>query len=95
MKPKRLISLLLAVCMAIAMLPVSAFAADSSKVFSYTFAGVSLRYKVIDTDKKYVEVTENRNVVGDLIIPEKVEDENGVEYTVTGIGNQALPKKIE
>ena len=29
MKPKRLISLLLAVCMVIAMLPVSAFAADA------------------------------------------------------------------
>ena len=93
MKPKRLISLLVAVCMAIAMLPVSAFAADSSKEFSYTFAGVSLKYKVIDTDKKYVEVTENRNVVGDLIIPEKVEDE-GQEYTVTRIGNQALPTKL-
>ena len=93
MKPKRLISLLLAVCMVIAMLPVSAFAADSSKEFSYTFAGVSLKYKVIDTDKKYVEVTKNRNVVGDLIIPEKVADEDGQEYTVTRIGNQALPTK--
>ena len=90
----RLVSALLVVAMMFVMMPVSAFAADSSKEFSYTFAGVSLKYKVIDTDKKYVEVTKNRNVVGDLIIPEKVEDEDGVEYTVTGIGNQALPKEL-
>ena len=89
----RLVSALLAVAMMFVMMPVSAFAADSSKEFSYTFAGVSLKYKVIDTDKKYVEVTKNRNVVGDLIIPEKVADEDGQEYTVTRIGNQALPTK--
>ena len=35
MKPKRLISLLLAVCMVIAMLPVSAFAADVDDTFEY------------------------------------------------------------
>lgn len=90
----RLVSALLAVAMMFVMMPVSAFAADSSKEFSYTFAGVSLKYKVIDTDKKYVEVTKNRNVVGDLIIPEKVADEDGQEYTVTRIGNQALPTKL-
>ena len=90
----RLVSALLAVAMMFVMMPVSAFAADSSKEFSYTFAGVSLKYKVIDTDKKYVEVTENRNVVGDLIIPEKVADEDGQEYTVTRIGKEALPKEI-
>lgn len=94
MKPKRLISLLLAVCMAIAMLPVSAFAADADNTFEYEYEGQKLKYKITSATDKTVEVTKNRNVVGDLIIPEKVEDEDGVEYTVTGIGNQALPKKL-
>ena len=94
MKPKRLISLLLAVCMVIAMLPVSAFAADADDTFEYEYEGQKLKYKITSVTDKTVEVTKNRNVVGDLIIPEKVEDEDGVEYTVTGIGNQALPKKL-
>lgn len=94
MKPKRLISLLLAVCMVIAMLPVSAFAADADDTFEYEYEGQKLKYRITSVTDKTVEVTKNRNVVGDLIIPEKVEDENGVEYTVAGIGNQALPKKL-
>lgn len=71
MKPKRLISLLLAVCMVIAMLPVSAFAADADDTFEYEYEGQKLKYKITSVTDKTVEVTENRNVVGDLIIPKR------------------------
>ena len=42
MKPKRLISLLVAVCMVVVMLPVSAFAAGKGDEFAYTYSGVIL-----------------------------------------------------
>ena len=92
MKPKRLISLLLAVCMVIAMLPVSAFAADT-----LSFTVDDIQYTVDENDSTAVAVT---NATGysdktnkkDLVLPEKV-DYNGVTYTVTSIGKGAFSQK--
>ena len=79
MKPKRLISLLLAVCMAIAMLPVSAFAADA---VSFTVGGV--RYS-INGDNKSVTIVgyDEATLPEDLDIPNTVSYDNA-EYSVVG-----------
>ena len=90
MKPKRLISLLVAVCMVVVMLPVSAFAAGKGDEFAYTYSGVTLNYKVIDADKQFVELSHNENIKGDVVIPATVEDTNGTIYTVTEIGTDAI-----
>ena len=77
MKPKRLISLLLAVCMVIAMLPVSAFAADA---VSFTVGGV--RYS-INGDNKSVTIVgyDEATLPEDLDIPNTVSYGNA-EYSV-------------
>ena len=90
MKPKRLISLLLAVCMAIAMLPVSAFAADVDDTFEYEYEGQKLKYKITSVTDKTVEVSDDLNVAGSVEIPESVMDESKNVYTVTAIGNRAF-----
>ena len=51
---KRLVSLLLAVCMAVSFLPVSAFAEAVGETFTYTYEGQTLSYKV--TGDSTVEV---------------------------------------
>lgn len=77
MKPKRLISLLLAICMVIAMLPVSAFAADA---VSFTVGGV--RYS-INGDNKSVTIVgyDEATLPEDLDIPNTVSYDNA-EYSV-------------
>ena len=90
MKPKRLISLLLAVCMAIAMLPVSAFAADADDTFEYEYKGQKLKYKITSVTDKTVEVSDDLNVAGSVEIPESVMDESNNVYTVTAIGYKAF-----
>ena len=90
MKPKRLISLLVAVCMVVAMLPVSAFAANAEDEFEYTYEGVTLKYKITSVENSTVEVTKNTGVTGSIKIPAIVKDASEKEYTVTAIGQQAF-----
>ena len=90
MKPKRLISLLLAVCIAIAMLPMSAFAADVDDTFEYEYEGQKLQYKITSVTDKTVEVSDDLNVAGSVEIPESVMDESKNVYTVTAIGCKAF-----
>lgn len=87
---KRLVSLLLAVCMAVSFLPVSAFAEAVGETFTYTYEGQTLNYKV--TSDTTVEVVKNTGITGTLKIPDTVYDSNQNKYTVTAIGNEALCK---
>ena len=48
-----------------------------------------MTYKIVDTDEKTVEVSENRSIKGSVKIPEKVEH-NGKPYTVVAIGTKAF-----
>ena len=90
MKPKRLISLLVAVCMMITMLPLSAvtaFAADTSTEQEAIVDGYKYEYKVnADGD---ATITGFYGPEGyhlyDLDIPDKLD-----KYTVTAIGNGAF-----
>ena len=98
MKPKRLISLLVAVCMMITMLPLSAvtaFAADTSTEQEASYKGYKYAYTVNGdnaTITKFLGPDDSANPVDsastvsyDIEIPEKL----GI-YTVTGIGNRAF-----
>ena len=93
MKPKRLISLLVAVCMMITMLPLSAvtaFAADtaSSTKHTTTINGFECTYTVnadnTATITRFYEPDTTYNLY-DLDIPEKLDG-----HTVTAIGNSAF-----
>ena len=95
MRPKRLISLLVAVCMMITMLPLSAvtaFAADTSTVHEATVDGYKYEYKVNGgnaTITKFLgPVNPTNNGPYNITIPEKL-GEYG-KYTVTAIGNRAF-----
>jgi len=98
MRPKRLISLLVAVCMMITMLPLSAvtaFAADTSTEQEASYKGYKYAYTVNGdnaTITKFLGPDDSANPVDsastvsyDIEIPEKL----GI-YTVTGIGNRAF-----
>lgn len=85
---KRLISLLLAVCMAASVLPVGAFAAAAGETFAYEYEGQTLNYKV--TSDSTVEVAKNTGITGTLKIPETVYDGDQNQYTVTAIGQDAF-----
>ena len=101
MRPKRLISLLVAVCMMITMLPLSAvtaFAADtaSSTVRTAIVDGYKYEYKVNEADNtatitKFLGPDGSAKSTGsyDIKIPEKIHEKSG-DYTVTGIGNCAF-----
>ena len=101
MRPKRLISLLVAVCMMITMLPLSAvtaFAADtaSSTVRTAIVDGYKYEYKVNEADNtatitKFLGPDGSAKSTGsyDIKIPEKIHEKSG-DYTVTGIGNLAF-----
>ena len=101
MRPKRLISLLVAVCMMITMLPLSAvtaFAADtaSSTVYEATVDGYKYEYKVNEADNtatitKFLGPDGSAKSTGsyDIKIPEKIHEKSG-DYTVTGIGYRAF-----
>ena len=95
MRPKRLISLLVAVCMMITMLPLSAvtaFAADTSTVLTAIVDGYKYEYKVnadgaTATITKFLGPDASTKSTGSykIEIPAKFGD-----YTVTGIGNRAF-----
>ena len=92
MKPKRLISLLVAVCMMITMLPLSAvtaFAADTSTDPEDSYKGYKYAYKVNGgnaTITKFLgPVDSTNNGSYDIEIPAELGG-----YTVTGIGNRAF-----
>ena len=90
MKPKRLISLLVAVCMMITMLPLSAvtaFAADTSTEYETTVGDYKYKYKVNADNTATItdfSVLDNSHFYY-IEIPETLGD-----YTVTAIGNYAF-----
>ena len=95
MRPKRLISLLVAVCMMVAMLPFSAVPAFAADTLSFTIDGI--QYTIDENDSTAVSVTGttgygDKNNKKDLVLPETVEY-NGVTYTVTSIGKGAFARK--
>ena len=95
MRPKRLISLLVAVCMMVAMLPFSAVPAFAADTLSFTIDDI--QYTIDENDSTAVSVTgttgyDDINNKKDLVLPETVEY-NGVTYTVTSIGNGAFARK--
>ncbi len=95
MKPKRLISLLVAVCMMVAMLPFSAVPAFAADTLSFTIDDI--QYTIDKNDSTAVSVTGTTgygdiNNKKDLVLPETVEY-NGVTYTVTSIGKGAFAGK--
>lgn len=95
MRPKRLISLLVAVCMMVAMLPFSALPAFAADTLSFTIDDI--QYTIDKNDSTAVSVTGTTgygdiNNKKDLVLPETVEY-NGVTYTVTSIGNGAFARK--
>lgn len=98
MRPKRLISLLVAVCMMITMLPLSAvtaFAADTSTEQEASYKGYKYAYTVNGdnaTITKFLGPDDSANPVDsastvsyDIEIPEKL----GI-YTVTGLGDYSF-----
>ena len=92
MRPKRLISLLVAVCMMITMLPLSAvtaFAEDTSTVYEANDGTYKYEY-TINTEDHTATITKFYALVDgsyDINIPEKLGDGN---YTVTAIGENAF-----
>ena len=95
MRPKRLISLLVAVCMMVAMLPFSAVPAFAADTLSFTIDDI--QYTIDENDSTAVSVTGttgygDENNKKDLALPETVEY-NGVTYTVTSIGKGAFARK--
>ena len=90
MKPKRLISLLVAVCMMITMLPLSAvtaFAADTSTVLTAIVDGYKYEYKV-NADGATATITKFRALVDgsyDITIPTDFG-----RFPVTAIGDDAF-----
>ena len=94
MKPKRLISLLVAVCMMVALLPVSAvtaFAADIPALGEDEFDYQGLRYKKLSSST--VSVVGPVEVQTERVIPETVVN-NGTTYTVTEIGDRAFDCRL-
>ncbi len=92
MKPKRLISLLVAVCMMVTMLPLSAvtaFAADIPTLGEDEFDYQGLRYKKLSSST--VSVVGPVEVQTERVIPETVVN-NGTTYTVTEIGPYAFSR---
>ena len=95
MRPKRLISLLVVVCMMVAMLPFSAVPAFAADTLNFTIDDI--QYTIDKNDSTAVSVTGTTgygdiNNKKDLVLPETVEY-NGVTYTVTSIGNGAFARK--
>ncbi len=91
MRPKRLISLLVAVCMMITMLPLSAvtaFAADTSTEHETNVGDYKYEYKVNEDNTATItdfSVLDNSHFYY-IEIPETLDD----KYTVTAIGNYAF-----
>ena len=65
----------------------------SSQVFSYTYQGQKVTYKVADASAKTCSVIQdyyNRNISGTLVLPANPKDNNGNEYKLTDIGESAF-----
>ena len=58
--------------------------------FDYEYEGNTLTYIVTDDANNYVSVLEGSISNSTLIIPEKVQDENGTEFSVTAIAEAAF-----
>ena len=97
MRPKRLISLLVAVCMMITMLPLSAvtaFAADTASSTEQEISVGDYKYAyTVNADGSTATITEFRGPVDpkntgpyDIDIPETLDD----KYTVTGLGRRSF-----
>ena len=97
MRSKRLISLLVAVCMMITMLPLSAvtaFAADTSTEQEAIVDGYKYKYKVNGgnaTITDFCGPVKPTNYDYDIDIPETLDD----KYTVTAIGNFAFYSDLQ
>ena len=97
MRSKRLISLLVAVCMMITMLPLSAvtaFAADTSTEQEAIVDGYKYKYKVNGgnaTITDFCGPVKPTNYDYDIDIPETLDD----KYTVTAIGNYAFYSDLQ
>ena len=97
MRPKRLISLLVAVCMMITMLPLSAvtaFAADTATEQEAIVDGYKYKYKVNGgnaTITDFCGPVKPTNYDYDIDIPETLDD----KYTVTAIGNYAFYSDLQ
>lgn len=63
------------------------FAASNS--FAYDFEVDGIYYNIISEEEKTVEVTSGGNYAGNIVIPERVENDY-TTYTVTGIGDSAF-----
>lgn len=88
MKKKKWLSMLLAVVMVIAMIPMTVFAAGSDGA---TFTSGTIKYQIVSETEKTVEVARNSDTTysGEIIVPETVEYDNET-YTVIGLGNAAF-----
>lgn len=85
MRIKRLISVIVAVCMILAMMPGGTVFADTGSTTT-TVANINYDY---DTETKTATVTGHGSISGEIAIPEKI-TVDGVEYTVTAIGGYAF-----
>ena len=109
MKPKRLISLLVAVCMMITMLPLSAvtaFAEDTSTVYEANDGTYKYEYTINTEDNtatitKFLGPDDSANPVDsastvsyDIEIPSEIPSELGI-YTVTGLGEYSFAAKSD
>lgn len=66
-----------------------AFTAKSQKFSAVCESGQTLYYNIIDEENHYVEVAQQKSMTGSIIIPSNV-TYNGIDYTVTAIGNYAF-----
>jgi plastocyanin len=80
---KRILSLLLTLCMVMALLPTTVFAASTGD----TFTSGNLQYRIVS--ETTVEVSGVANSPSDVAIPPTVQY-NGETYTVVGIGSRAF-----
>lgn len=83
MRIKRLISVIVAVCMILAMMPGGAVFADTG---STTVNNINYKY---DMETKTATVTGHGSISGEIAIPEKITVDE-VEYTVTAIDGKAF-----
>ena len=57
--------------------------------FDYTYEGVTLQYEVIDEEAKTCKVKGDKNLSGEIVIPE-IANDGTTDYKVTSIDNQAF-----
>ena len=86
----RALSLVLILALLIPGLSLIANAAGKN-VFKFTGEDDhELTYRILSKTDKTVEVYDGKSAAGDVVIPEKVTDSDGVEYTVVRIGKKAF-----